>query len=42
MYIKYLKDLKEICLENNIDFKDSDRILYALDKKLNKKIKIKY
>jgi len=42
IYIKYLNDLKDICLKYEIDFTDSDRILYALDKKLNKEFKIKY
>lgn len=42
LYIKYLKDLKEICEKYKIDFSLSDRILYVLDKKENKDISIKY
>jgi len=42
MYIKYLKDLKDICEKNKIDFSESDRILYALDKKLNRGFGIRY
>ncbi len=42
LYIKYLKKLREICDEYNIDFKLSDRILYMIDKKENKANKIKY
>lgn len=42
LYIKYLKDLKEICEEYSIDFSLSDRILYMFDKKENKAIKIIY
>ena len=42
IYIAYLKELKSICEEKNIDFHISDRILYELDKKYNKDKKIKY
>lgn len=42
LYIKYLKDLKNICNDKNIDFSLSDRILYLLDKDINKWIKIIY
>ncbi|MDD2907992.1 MAG: hypothetical protein PHH98_05100 [Candidatus Gracilibacteria bacterium] len=42
LYIDYLLKLKEICSINGIDYSESDRVLYALDKKLNKDFKIKY
>ena len=41
LYIKYLKDLKKICLNFNIPFSKSDRILFMVDKRLNKKEKLK-
>lgn len=41
IYLKYLSDLKEICISKNIDFTLSDRILYSLDKEYNKDFKIK-
>lgn len=40
-YIIYLQDLKEICYKKGIEFNQSDRILYQLDKDMNKKIKLK-
>ena len=40
LYQKYLKRLREICLEYNIPFNKSDRILYQLDKTENKDIKL--
>lgn len=42
VYLAYLKQLKSICDEKNINFQLSDRVLYELDKKFNKEIKIKY
>ena len=42
VYIKYLKDLRSVCTKHNIPFEQSDRDLYALDKVINKGIKIKY
>lgn len=42
LYLSYIKDLKDVCKKYKIDFSLSDRILYALDKKINKHIKIKY
>jgi hypothetical protein len=43
VYLNYLDLLKEKCNEYDIDFKLSDRILYALDKKeeFNKSLNIK-
>lgn len=41
-YFEYLKKLKDFCTQNEINFSDSDRILYEIDKKLNKGISIKY
>lgn len=34
-YLSYLKNLKSVCDEFNIDFSQSDRILYIRDKKEN-------
>lgn len=42
IYIQYLKKLKTICDEKNINFQMSDRIIYELDKKHNKDLNIKY
>ncbi|MDM1346485.1 hypothetical protein [Myroides marinus] len=42
VYLCYLRKLKEVCNELSISFEDSDRILYELDKKFNKDIKLKY
>lgn len=42
LYLDYLKKLKNICEEKQIDFELSDRILYELDKEFNKDLKIKY
>ncbi|MBB3699499.1 hypothetical protein KMW28_24760 [Flammeovirga yaeyamensis] len=42
MYLRYLNDLKKISQDLNIPFEKSDRILYKADKRINKKIKIKY
>lgn len=41
LYLVYLSKLREVCKNNNIPFKDADRILYKIDKKVNKKIKLK-
>ena len=41
-YHKYLTKLKAVCKNYKIDFYESDRILYALDKKINSDVKIKY
>lgn len=40
-YIEYLKKLDEKCIEFNIDFKEADRVLYYMDKKINKSIPLK-
>lgn len=40
--IDYLKVLKDKCRECNIEYTDADRRLYALDKKYNAGLKIKY
>ncbi len=42
LYLKYLEDLKYICNKYWINFTESDRVLYALDKKFNKSTKIDY
>ncbi len=41
LYLEYLKQLKIICKEKNINFEQSDRILYQLDKNENSTIKLK-
>lgn len=40
-YIDYLKKLKSVCNEFNLDFSQSDRIFYELDKKFNSDKKLK-
>lgn len=42
LYLNYLIKLNEVCVKYDIKFSDSDRVLYALDKSINKEIKIKY
>lgn len=42
LYVDYLDTLKSVCINKNIDFKISDRIIYELDKKHNKDEKIRY
>jgi thermostable 8-oxoguanine DNA glycosylase len=39
-YFSYLKKLQEVCKEKKIPFELSDRILYELDKKINKGINL--
>ena len=41
-YFQYLERLKEVCDEKNIDFRESDRILYMMDRKWNSNNKLKY
>lgn len=40
-YIEYIKKLKYVCNKYNIDFSQSDRVLYELDKKFNSDKKLK-
>ena len=40
LYIKYLTELKKVCDSLKIPFKESDRILYMADKRVNKGIKL--
>lgn len=40
LYLSYLKALKSVCKKKKIPFDKSDRILYELDKKINKDIKL--
>ena len=42
LYIDYLEKLNQVCIEKEIEFRLSDRIIYELDKLHNKEIKIKY
>lgn len=42
LYLKYLEKLQDVCNTLNIEYQESDRILYELDKKYNKGEKIKY
>lgn len=41
LYFNYIKQLKKICTDYNIPFLEADRLLYQLDKKLNKKFPLK-
>lgn len=41
LYLNYLVRLRKICSEYKIEFEESDRILYLMDKKLNKKNNLK-
>ena len=41
LYFEYLAFLKSKCAQYNIDFSNSDRDLYQLDKKLNSDIKLR-
>ncbi|HOZ16693.1 MAG TPA: hypothetical protein PLS61_02790 [Candidatus Portnoybacteria bacterium] len=41
LYLEYLERLHKVCLTNNIPFRDSDRILYIMDKEFNKDNKLK-
>ena len=41
LYLEYLDRLHEVCMSYNIPFKDSDRILYIMDKDSNKEYKLK-
>lgn len=41
IYLLYLDKLREVCEKYNIPFEQSDRILYMLDKRVNKDIKLK-
>lgn len=40
LYIKYLKDLTDVCEKFNIPFDKSDRILFMADKRINKDISL--
>ncbi len=40
LYLDYLDKLQLVCQEKGVKFEDSGRILYALDKKFNKNIKV--
>lgn len=41
LYLNYLNRLRQVCDAKKILFAESDRILYVLDKELNKDIKLK-
>ena len=41
LYLKYLHELKSICLNKNLEFVKIDRTLYLADKELNKNIPLK-
>ena len=41
MYLEYLDRLKKTCSKFKISFKESDRILYLMDKRFNKEQKLK-
>lgn len=42
IYLDYLEKVKVFCLSSGVKFAEADRFLYEKDKRLNKKIKIKY
>jgi hypothetical protein len=42
IYTDYLKKLKEICNKYNVEFEDSDRVFYSMDKLYNKQIKLRW
>lgn len=41
MYLEYLERLRDVCLKHEIPFEESDRTLYLMDIKHNKKFKLK-
>lgn len=41
LYLDYLDDLRRVCKEFDINFEESDRILYLMDKKYNKENNLK-
>ncbi len=41
MYLDYLTKLKEVCSKYGINFLNSDRELYQIDKEINKRIRLK-
>lgn len=41
LYFSYIERLKKICSDYNIPFSTADRLLYQLDKNLNKKFRLK-
>ena len=41
LYVQYLKDLNKICTDLKIPFKESDRVLFMADKRINKKHKLR-
>lgn len=42
MYLEYLERLHFVCKTYKINFTDSDRILYLMDKKSNEEFKLRY
>ncbi len=40
LYLKYLADLKQVCINLKIDYTKADRILYMADKRVNKNHKL--
>ncbi len=41
IYTEYLKDLRSACIYKKIEFSNADRILYNVDKRINKSIPLK-
>ncbi len=41
IYLQYLNDLRSVCINKQIEFSTSDRILYNVDKRINKNIPLK-
>lgn len=40
LYVTYLSDLRNVCNKLDIPFKESDRILYCADKRVNKNVQL--
>lgn len=40
LYLKYLKDLQDVCVKLEIPFEKSDRILFMADRRINKEHKL--
>ena len=41
IYLEYLDEIREKCKNLDVDFDDADRVLYIIDKNINKSVKIK-
>ena len=41
IYLEYLDEIRKKCKKLDVDFDDADRVLYIIDKNINKSVKIK-